>query len=117
LVHWLRRVARSKAIDALRKEQRSPLVFDEELMDKMDRDWREIEQVSVDSMLQALRKCLTKLTPYGMRLLDLRYRDNLTGQALADVLDKSINTVNVALARLRRSLANCVRREMREMHD
>ena len=64
------------------------------------------------SARKALRECVEKLSPYARQLIQMRYVDDLSGQEVAERLNRSPNTVYVALSRTYRHLAGCVERRL-----
>jgi RNA polymerase sigma-70 factor, ECF subfamily len=108
---WLRKTARFEALNALRKEGRGPEPLDEAVLESLEAHWR-AQDSSNRSSVGALRSCIQKLAPRARLLVDLRYGENVSGQRLAEKLAQPLNTVYVALSRLHRSLAECVRRQL-----
>lgn len=107
---WARRVARLEALTALRRLRKAPTLVDPSLIDVLERDWEATDGPSPEEA--ALRACLEGLSPYARRLIELRYADGLSGVAVAEHLNRSRNTVYVALSRAYRCLAACVRRRL-----
>lgn len=109
---WIRRSARNLALQALRRRGRDRHVFDEALLDQLDADWRAQDRRDAGKAVDALRDCLKKLTPRAQRVVRLRYVDGLTGQRLADALDRSLTAAYIAVSRANKTLADCVRRTL-----
>jgi len=103
---WARRIARLEAMNALRRRTKAPRPLDGAVLDVLDRHWDAAEEGPASV---ALRRCLKRLPPRSQKLVELRYRDDLSGQALADRLSQPLNTVYVTLARIHRALSECVR--------
>jgi len=61
---------------------------------------------------KALRECVEKLSPYARQLIRLRYVDELSALDVAERLNRSPNTIYVALSRTYRHLAGCVQRRL-----
>ncbi len=110
LLSWMRTVARHKALNQLRDELRRPRVIDDDLLESLESKWRAYDEVDVSELTDVLTECVKKLSPYGQRLIELRYRDGLTGRRLAEVLNRKVETVYVALTRVHRALSNCMGR-------
>lgn len=110
LGRWLRRAARLRGIDALRRRGRGPAPLSDETLDALAEAWPPADAAS--PRMEALRACLAQLGAYARRLVALRYREGLSGQALADALDRKLNTVQVALSRAHGQLADCVRQRL-----
>ncbi|MBI1369441.1 MAG: sigma-70 family RNA polymerase sigma factor [Planctomycetes bacterium] len=109
---WLLRASRHKALQAARSRRRDPLVFDEAAMQRLDRLWEKRDDV--EDTIAALRQCLSELTPYARRIVQLRYAEGLSGEALARKLDRKVRTTYMALTRIHNALAECVQRRMRQ---
>ncbi len=114
LIRWLRQAARHRAIDAYRSRSRQPLLLSEHVETMIDEQWGEIDSDDAQDMSDALHRCISRLSDYNRRLIELRYRENLTGRRLAEMLDRRTNTVKVALTRIHRALLNCVEQQMRQ---
>lgn len=114
LLRWLRQVACHQAIDHLRQQRRQLMIFDKDLEQKIEQEWSAMDDVSTHAMLEALNVCLDKLSPYGRKLIQLRYSRELTGPRLAKALHRSVNTVSVALSRVHRVLFNCMQKQLAE---
>jgi RNA polymerase sigma-70 factor, ECF subfamily len=104
---WARRVARLESLAALRKRRRAPELLDQSVLELLEDEWSAGDAGPVAAR-KALRECVEKLSPYARELIRLRYVDGLSGQAVAERLNRSANTVYVALSRTYRHLAGCV---------
>ena len=60
----------------------------------------------------AVRACVKKLSPYAQQLIRMRYVDELSALEVAERLNRSPNTIYVALSRTYRYLAGCVERRL-----
>jgi RNA polymerase sigma factor (sigma-70 family) len=113
LIAFLRETARRKALEAMRKGQRAR-IFDEHILDLIEASWATLDDVDTSGRLDALRRCMGRLSPYARRILEARYGQGLTGEQLAAAVGRRFNTVYVALSRTHQALAECVRRRMTE---
>jgi len=75
------------------------MTFDDSLLEQLDQHWQRYDAAEPADLVDALRDCLAKLSPYTRQLLQQRYAQGLTGPRLADAMNRSLNTVQVALAR------------------
>jgi RNA polymerase sigma factor (sigma-70 family) len=108
---WARRVARLESLAALRKRRRSPELLDQSVLELLEDEWSAGDAGPAPAR-KALRECVEKLSPYAQKLIRLRYVDGLSGQDVAECLNRSANTVYVALSRTYRHLAGCVERRL-----
>jgi len=107
---WARTIARLEAMNALRRRTKAPVSLDASVLDVLDRHWAAADGGPTSD---ALRTCLQRLPPRSRRVVELRYRDDLSGKALAERLAQPLNTVYVTLARVHRMLSECVRSQLR----
>ena len=112
LQKWLRTGARFRAIDALRKKSRSPISFSPELISQLDEAWAKASAPPPSDSVEMLRKCLDEISPRARRLVDLHYREGLTGKELAEKMQQTTNAVYVALSRVHKALRECVKFRM-----
>jgi RNA polymerase sigma-70 factor (ECF subfamily) len=108
---WMRLAARHRALKALRQRER-PLLLDEALLDRLDEHWAEHDPSPGADLLEALRQCLERLSPHARDLVELRYAEGFSGLRLAEVVNRSLNTVYVSLSRIHRSLGDCIRQRL-----
>lgn len=106
---WVRKTARFRASYAMRQKYSQPLVFDEAVLDQLEERWREHEASPVGDVSDALKGCMNELSPYARTLIDLRYQRGISGANLAKALNRKLNTVYTALARIHRALSECIR--------
>ncbi|MBI1373521.1 MAG: hypothetical protein GC159_12400 [Phycisphaera sp.] len=112
---WLRQTARYKSLTALDKRESSPMRLDDRVLEALEAGWRsESADGGTADLVDALQHCLGKLSGYAKHLVELRYAEGLSGQKLADAVDRNLNTVYVALTRIHRSLGDCVRQQVNE---
>ncbi len=110
LLRWARRAARFRAIRALRQRHSAPMLLSDETLDLLESHWNDADAQRQQMPIDALCHCLSKLSPYARRIITFRYVHNLTGDSLAQKLRRSRNTVYVAMSRIHRTLAQCIRR-------
>jgi RNA polymerase sigma-70 factor, ECF subfamily len=111
---WFRRVARLKALEALRQRHRTAVPFCEETMDKLERQWEPYDQqaeLADSSTVEMLQACMNELTVLQRRLLDLRYASGLHSSQIAKRLKMKVKTVYQAITRAHRSLVDCVQKK------
>jgi RNA polymerase sigma-70 factor (ECF subfamily) len=108
---WMRLASRHQALKVLRRRQHH-LLLDEALLDRLEEQWAEQDHDSSADLLEALRYCLDRLSPYAQNLVKLRYAEGVSGERLAEIVDRSLNTVYVALTRIHRSLGNCIKQRL-----
>ena len=110
---WTRTIARFQALKAVNRRKSAPLRLTDAVIDRLDVAWEagDAEQPRGDE-ITALSQCVGKLTPRAQRLVQLRYHEDLPGARIAELLQRPLNTVYVAISRIHRALAECVRQEL-----
>lgn len=111
---WVRVTARHRALKAAEKSQRGPAILDDDMLDLLDGHWDSLAALESSDTLGALRGCMDELSPYAKELIRLRYAEGISGQELADRVDRKLNTVYVALTRTHRTLGDCIEKKLTE---
>ena len=109
---WVRHAARLQALMALRNRNRLPRVLSDEVLDALEPHWQHFDRQPGSDISDALRTCLGRLTPYAQQLIDMRYAQHKRGDDLAVAMQRSLNTVYVALTRVHATLRDCLRLEL-----
>lgn len=107
LLHWTRLTARNRAIDTLRRTQGRYDGFSAETLEMLAAEWPDAPVP--DLAMEALERCLRKITPNNQRLLRLRYFEEHSCSEVAERMQRKIATVYQALARIHKILRECMR--------
>lgn len=110
VMNWSRVAGRNRAIDVLRARDGRYVGFSEEMLDALANEWpnQSHSEVSHD----ALTHCLGQLTPNNREILRLRYFERRSGAEVATTLGRKLETIYQALARIHKSLGECVRKRL-----
>jgi len=110
-VAWVLWLAKARVIDHYRSQGRRRLVFSEVLLDQIAESL--VRRQSQDAArTAALEKCIGKLPEKSRRLMEMRYADDASMEAIAAALQSTAGAVRVMLFRIRGLLADCVRAEL-----
>ena len=109
LKHWLLQAARFYGVAALRKTSRQRVIFNDQLLDRIEAAWTQHDAGVISDQSAALKTCLERLSPYARRIIELRYGQGITGQDLAHALGRKVDTIYKALTRTHQTLADCIR--------
>lgn len=110
---WAFKIARFQTMAHMKTRSRSPLVFQEDLMEKLSDDAENLD--GFGSLQRALAQCMEKLTKRNRELIRIRYEQGMSLEESAKELGKPKGTVSMALYRIRIALWRCVERTMKEM--
>lgn len=112
---WLIGIARNKSITALRKDI-ARRRREETAGQRLLRAWQirnAMNQQPIQKVrVEALNSCLQGLQDHHRELLDRHYRDNESVESIANSLERGASGLRMTFMRLRRSLAECVNREL-----
>lgn len=108
---WAIAMAKNKARMFFRSRARSPLVFDDALLDQAASAWEEMLP-EMQPREAALRDCVRGLPEKSARLVRLRYIDGLAFDELARRVGMTSVAARVALNRLRSALRECIERRL-----
>ena len=117
---WVRTIARFQSLKAVNRRSNSPLILVGEAIERLDRAWEDLDVGAAKrEPLAALTRCLAGLTPRARQLVTMRYHQNLSGERIAEQLQRPLNTIYVAMSRIHRTLGACIRQELsrREISD
>jgi RNA polymerase sigma-70 factor (ECF subfamily) len=110
---WGCRIAYFKILDFRKKRGRCRVQFSQEMLDRLAET--AVEQagaLQLDDRREALAGCVGKLAPHDRELLNRRFADGASVQAIAVEKGRSGDTVYKSLARIRRTLFDCVTRRL-----
>jgi RNA polymerase sigma-70 factor, ECF subfamily len=103
---YLRKIAFNRYISHLRSAGKTVYMQDLEII---DRTWQELATHDQgDCLLQALRECLSQLTPRARLALDLRYKEELSREEIATQLEITPDGTKNLLQRAKQQLKTCV---------
>lgn len=114
---WMRRAARLEAFTALRQRSKSSSVFSEQVLDQLEQQWSELDNQDCGAQVEALRRCLGILTTRNRDLVRMRYVEGMTGVEIACALGRNVKSVYVAISRIHRALADCIRGHMKRLNQ
>ena len=80
------------------------------MLDILAADWP--ERAQTDDMQETLGKCIDQITPNNRELLRLRYFERRNCTEVAAIMGRKIETVYQALARLHKTLGECMRLQL-----
>jgi len=113
---WARSVARFRTLEVLRKRQRGRMVSLEIPQVSAaipDEDWdRQAERDA--EYKDALTHCLRSLPDKHRNMVEMRYMQRFECSKIADRLRTSIESVYMALSRIRRRLRDCISQKLAE---
>jgi RNA polymerase sigma-70 factor (ECF subfamily) len=108
---WAFKIARYEALNYLKKQRRSKLVFCDETLELLaHEDPREEEVLEIQR--HALNVCLKKLSPEQREILSECYEEKQTIKEVARKRRRTLEGLYKMVQRMRASLLECVQREM-----
>ncbi|MBL4885977.1 MAG: sigma-70 family RNA polymerase sigma factor [Planctomycetaceae bacterium] len=110
-VAWVYRIASLEILKYRQKNKRSRVFFDDDFLKSVAESVEQLSEKSEARRL-ALSKCIDKLKQGDRKLIQQRYEPGVNGKILASKLDRPVNSVYQSLGRIRRTLLECVERQL-----
>lgn len=110
---WACQIAHFTVLDYLKRQRRSRIVFDDELVARLAETRRDREAVHLSDRA-LLAACIEALPEGDRRLIKSCYATNHNIKTAAAALDRPVASVYMSLVRVRRLLMACVRRNRAE---
>lgn len=108
---WARTVARFEVMAARRRGART--MIKAETLEALQAACP--EDFATDRKLDALTLCMEQLAPKAREIMRLRYQHEHGPGEIAQMLARSVNSINVALAKARVALRECVDRKLQSV--
>lgn len=108
---WVYRIASLELLKHRQRHRRSRLKFDDEFINSVTEAVEQLNEVS-EERRRALAVCLGKLRPRDREMIQLRYQLGGDGKTLSERLSRPVNSIYQSLGRIRRTLLECIEREM-----
>ncbi len=110
---WGCRIAYFKVLDFRKKSQRSRVQFSQAMLERVAETAAEqAGTLQLDERRAALAGCVEKLPPQDRELLETRFADGATTVSTAEAVQRSVDAVYKALAKIRLALFDCVTRSL-----
>ncbi len=108
---WAMRVAHFQIRDYRKKRLRSRGIFDDEVFEAVSEKAAAVA-VHADVRQEAMELCLGDLDEENLRLVQMRYLEEMDVAEIADRIGRSTKTVYRVLNQVRESLLHCIRRKL-----
>ncbi|MHC4201422.1 MAG: RNA polymerase sigma factor [Planctomycetota bacterium] len=109
---WLREVARRLAIAELRRKRPKTMADFEQFIESVHPPEASAPQTEFSDELSALRACIQELPKGSREIVALRYEKGEPLSKLATRTGKTVGYLKQVLFRLRKRLADCIRRRL-----
>lgn len=110
-VPWACGVARNIVLKHLRQQRRDRLRLSNEVVEQLAQQ-QQTSQAMLDSRLDALKLCLSRLDQQSRSLLERCYQRNRLIKEIAVEENTTANAMYLQLRRIRHGLLNCVNRRL-----
>ena len=108
---WVFGIARQRIVQWYRKQNRTPIMFSSETVEMILPTLAALKAEPSDRM-ESLRECVKKLNEKQLRLIDLKYSQQLTSEDIAATIGSTSSSINVMLFRIRDALRRCVEKRL-----
>ncbi len=113
---WALSIARFQVMAYRKRNQRSRLHFDDELVEMLAAESAELHAPDPDPLLSTLSDCLKKLSSDQRRLIAERYEPGGCVNQIAATQGRSPKAVSEALRRIRKNLMRCIEANLPAVH-
>ncbi|MBL8796262.1 MAG: sigma-70 family RNA polymerase sigma factor [Planctomycetia bacterium] len=109
---WCRGVAKNLILHYWRDRRTAKVFADSELLDLVEEALNEQPEAAGDRR-QALMECIDRLPEKSKQLLRMKYEQGLSFAAMAERLQRSLDSLKMALCRVRQALLECAEKKLR----
>ena len=103
---WSRAILRFKLLEARRNSKLATVDCLDSLIASCPDNWATQERI------QILMQCVEQLAPKSREIVTMRYQREHTPSQIAELLQRSVNSVNVALSKARQAIRDCMDRQL-----
>lgn len=112
-VAWGITISRNLILKYYTQRKRSRVQFNDDLFNEIS-DRMEKSIGNMDPRIEALKKCTKKLSDAGRTMIDMRYNKGMTVKAIANQLNRPVQGMYKAMARLQDALQKCIEKQLPE---
>lgn len=110
---WARRVAYLRVLKCRRGQLRRPIQLSDSVLESLALQ-AEQDADQTDLRLEALERCLARLSAADRQLVTFRYSPHMNIVQVSGRLGRPVNSVYKSLGRIRQTLLDCVERRLRK---
>ncbi len=103
---WSRSILRFKLLEARRKNPLITVDCLDSLIASCPDNW------ASDERIQMLTQCIEQLAPKSREIVTMRYQREHSPTQIAELLNRTVNSVNVALSKARQVIRDCMDRQL-----
>lgn len=108
LMKWAWLACRYESFKAIKKRRDQEILFDDHILDMIQSESQKTSFMDDPEIFSILQKCLSRLPSSAQQLLQKRYIHNLSGEKIAESLNRSIQSIYMAFSRTHRALYDCM---------
>ena len=108
---WAVSIAHYKALEFMKKNKRSRMVFKEEYYDQISTHARQSNE-DLGDRIQVMKQCLSKLSDKDKKLLVMRYKKNIPLKRISKMTGRSSSGICQSFSRIIALLRSCVSRRL-----
>lgn len=104
---WALGFAKYEILANKRKYARNPIIFQETLIDSIMEICYEMEE-ELSARTKAFQECVTKLPKNKLEILKMRYKDILSYDNIANILNTTQGAIRTQINRVKTALHKCI---------
>ena len=109
-VGWGKTIARYKVMNYMRKNKNSKMQFDNEILKLIESESSQLSNLS--DRVDALKGCMKKLSVKDLRIMKMRYEQDLSFKKMGLEFGISKQSVYRTVSRIHAALVRCVKRQL-----
>ena len=109
---WGTRIAHFKILEYRKKAYDKRIQFNNDVFDNLLGGAVAVSE-GIDDRFEAMKKCLSKLSPYDRRLIQLRHQKEETTKSIAGRLGVSVDLIYKKVPRIHGILLRCIQKTLR----
>lgn len=111
---WIFGIARNKVLHSKRRFLRTQNLMAKALEEKAEAHFSQTNLNHIEEKQDALSQCVDNLDNKQQKVLELRYKNKLPSDAIAEQLKRTSQQIRTQLFRLRSSLRSCINNKLRD---
>ena len=114
---WAAGITRFKVLEYFRKNKKSPVPMDDELLIRIqDNMLTAMQEIDMEERANAVTHCISKLPDENAELLKMKYIKSYPVKKIADEINRSVVGTQSLLQRVRGKVLECVQKTLKEMN-
>ncbi len=117
LIKWVWVVSRNESLKYLREKKKQHIMLDGQILELIQTESEKSSFLDDPDTRIILENCIAQLSEPVKKLLEKRYKQDLTGARLAQALNRNVKSIYVAITRAHKALYDCMQKKIKPVKD